>query len=225
MLFRSVSQSRYLVVGIWIQNDGDVLTGITYNSVAMTLMTKAAVGSDYLYLYYLTNPSTGANTVNATRTGSAANGFNVFASSYYSAKQIGQPDNTNSASSLSLTLAANSGDWIVTMGRATGGNLTSGTNNTVRGSLSSNRFGDGNGAVTSGNQTVTFVGVISLLLSSLFNARHIFTLLSLQFLPFDVLRREPCNINGSLWVAYVVRVCFFCMGLLGLIDWVYRSSL
>lgn len=154
----TTSPSRILVVGIWIQNDGDVLTGITYNSVAMTLMTKAAVGSDYLYLYYLTNPSTGANTVNATRTGSAANGFNVFASSYYSAKQIGQPDNTNSASSLSLTLAANSGDWIVTMGRATGGNLTSGTNNTVRGSLSSNRFGDSNGAVTSGNQTVTFGG-------------------------------------------------------------------
>ena len=44
----TTSPSRILVVGIWIQNDGDVLTGITYNSVAMTLMTKAAVGSDYL---------------------------------------------------------------------------------------------------------------------------------------------------------------------------------
>lgn len=165
--------SRVLVAGVLIQNDGDAITSITYNGVSLTQATKLAVGSDYLYIYYLINPTTGTNTLSATRTGSGANAFNIWVASYYSAQQYNQMSVRNTTNSLSNSInVPKTGDWIVSVGRSTAAIITSGTNNTVRGTASSNRLGDSNGSVTAGVQSVTFgggggtQGMISVVLSA-----------------------------------------------------------
>lgn len=63
----------------------DTITGVTYNSVSMTLLGKSEVSGDrWNYLFYLFNPDTGSNTVDISYTGggSGAPGSSV-ASSYY----------------------------------------------------------------------------------------------------------------------------------------------
>jgi hypothetical protein len=58
-----------------------VVTGITYNSVALTQAVTAAIANARSDIWYLKNPSTGANTISvtlagtATRTGGAAVSF------------------------------------------------------------------------------------------------------------------------------------------------------
>lgn len=127
---------RLLVVGVY--DSADHVTGITYNGVAMTfinklLMTGAAAGQ-YIYLYYLLNPASGANNVVASE--SSTDGLYGIASSYTGVKQSAQPDANNtqatsSATSLttSLTTIAN-GAWI--MGFAYGTTVVAGTNTILR---------------------------------------------------------------------------------------------
>ena len=93
-----------LFVGVNFYNAGtDDITGVTYNSVAMTQIAKQtnASGSGQIsYLYYLINPSTGANTVAITKTSSAT--IRSVSVSYTGANDIAQPDasgtNTSNAS-------------------------------------------------------------------------------------------------------------------------------
>ena len=53
-----------LFVGVSTNSSSDLITGVTYNSVAMTLVDKqAGTSTNYSYLFYLINPATGANNV------------------------------------------------------------------------------------------------------------------------------------------------------------------
>lgn len=84
---------------------GDIGTGCTYNSVAMTLIDKhqnTANGVGYTYLYYLVAPTTGANSVVCSTSAAAAQeGASM---SYTGASQTGQPDSfANSASGAQVT--------------------------------------------------------------------------------------------------------------------------
>ena len=85
---------------------GDDVTGITYNSVAMTQLAKISKNgsAEKLYLYYLIAPATGSNNVVVTRSGTG--GFlHGAAASFTGALQSGIPDSTNQAAQ---TVAATS---------------------------------------------------------------------------------------------------------------------
>lgn len=121
---------------LWVgitENTSDTDTGITYNSVAMTLVDKIAVPSErWVYLYYLLNPATGAHSITANNSVSTfMRGFGV---SYTGVRQSGVPDakNTNSASSVSslttsvTTVADNC--WTILVGKnSTADAVTAGT--------------------------------------------------------------------------------------------------
>ncbi len=100
----------------------DLVTGITYNSVAMAFIGKTATGAgtNFVYLYGLAAPTTGANTITITYSGASAY-TNGCGASYTGAKQTGQPEasTTNSASATSIaatvtTVSANA--WVVVGG-------------------------------------------------------------------------------------------------------------
>lgn len=101
--------NRILWVGIVGGFTVDNVSGVTYNSVAMTQAVKVAnfgSGNRYCYLYYLVNPDTGTNTVQVTTTSSDCVG--CCSTSYTGVKQTDQPDqttsNTGSAASLSTSI-------------------------------------------------------------------------------------------------------------------------
>ena len=85
--------NRLLVVSV-NGNGTDTITGITYNSVAMTLVDKQATPTDrWNYTFYLLNPDTGAHNVTVTSSG-AFTGSAATAHSYTGVKQSGQPDSS-----------------------------------------------------------------------------------------------------------------------------------
>ena len=59
---------NFLIVGFTnLSTGGDIVTGVTYNSVALTKITpQAATNGRTANMWYLANPSTGANTLNIT---------------------------------------------------------------------------------------------------------------------------------------------------------------
>lgn len=158
---------------LWVgvaAGQGDLISTVTYNGVAMTQAVKKTStnsNTNYLYLYYLINPATGANNIVVTPSGSTY--LELCAASYTGAKQSGQPDNTasaeNNASTTSMTATLTpvvSNCWAVTYGglqRA----LTAGTGVTQRGSsgaLWGTALGDSNGTISgSTSQTWTFSAI------------------------------------------------------------------
>lgn len=92
----AVQPNRILLVGVANEEPnaaaGDlVVTGITYNGVALTKLDSAqdADGSttNRTELWYLLAPATGANTVEVTQTGDV-DGVGVSAISYYNVRQV-----------------------------------------------------------------------------------------------------------------------------------------
>ena len=86
---------------LWVavtEETSDDITGVTYNSVALTALTKSGTvtGAGFSQLWYLINPATGANTVQVNRTGTTGR-LTGCSASYTGAKQSGVPDaqNTN----------------------------------------------------------------------------------------------------------------------------------
>ena len=149
-----------LIVTVTVEQ-GDRVTGVTYNGVAMTQGIKAANGVPYLYIYYLVNPATGAN--NIVVSVSSSSDIHAASASYTGASQTGQPDATNSVNevaiasgdhTVSLTVVA-ADSWLV----ATYNSLTAGPVSAVNGV---NRAGtydqgalfDSNAAVAAGTQTI-----------------------------------------------------------------------
>ena len=112
----------------------DVVTGITYDSSAMTQIAKVQRTSDrWNYLYYIVAPSTGAN--NIVVTASEAIAYICDASSYTGANQTGVPDAsttqnaTGTSVTTTLTTIANN-SWIILT--AHGFELVAGTNSYLR---------------------------------------------------------------------------------------------
>jgi len=139
-------------------DDGDNLTGITYGGAAMTLIDKISGGisaNHYIYLYYLINPSTGANNVVISR--STSTGFlGGFSTSYTGAKQTGVPDASNktayaAASQTQITTGVTTvvdNCWIVCVAQVDNDGSPGTVNITQRGTTSGNgtSFGDTNAA-------------------------------------------------------------------------------
>jgi hypothetical protein len=76
------------------------VTGVTYNSVALTYIRSDFAGSRRSTIYYLIAPATGAHTVAVTLSGTVYTGCGGVVS-YTGAKQSGQPDAHNGAGDVS----------------------------------------------------------------------------------------------------------------------------
>ena len=155
---------RILFVGCFA-TAGDVVTGVTYGGVAMTLVAKHVAGSEYEYLYYLIAPATGTNDISISWTGSTIlRGHGV---SYTGAKQSAQPDafgtdsetSSNTISTSLTTIADNS--WVLMMVRSQG-DITAGNNTTLRGvSTTSNILDRGAATTPAGSETLEAIGIAS----------------------------------------------------------------
>lgn len=99
---------------------GEDVTGVTYNSVAMTKLYGSLLGNggkDYDYFYYLINPATGSHTVSVNTAGSTT--LYGRSASYTGVKQSGFPDaqaqaqsSTGTSITASVTTVADN-CWLV----------------------------------------------------------------------------------------------------------------
>lgn len=149
--------NRALVVGVEI-GTGQTVTGVTYNSVAMTRVNTQAIGGstfNNVYLYYLINPSTGAN--NIVVSGSGSTFIYCAATSYTGVFQVSTYDSQVASSTTGTAITLNTitqfdSTWLVgffSKGTATAAAENSaGANTTIRGSDSNSWFSicDSNGA-------------------------------------------------------------------------------
>jgi hypothetical protein len=144
-----------LVVAITIYDVTDKVTGVTYNSVAMTRLNvigPSVTSSLRSYLYYLLGPSTGANNVVVSL--SSAENCYVAIGSYTGVKQTGFPDATNTGSatfsSAELTVAVTTvldNCWLVGSWYSGGSGCTAGAGTIVRRNGDCSLL-DSNGATT-----------------------------------------------------------------------------
>lgn len=148
---------RILIVACGIP-DSDTITGVTYNSVALTLIDKiqvdfTGVPDRYIYLWYLIAPATGANDIVVSS--SASQILKGAAASYTGVKQTGQPDSsaknkgasTNTFTATTTTVANNS--WLVMVGKFQDTTISAGTDTTLR----RNWNAPGDGALFDSNAT------------------------------------------------------------------------
>ena len=157
--------NRLLLVGITHFN-GDVVTGVTYNGVAMTQLDKTSdFGGAIAYTYGLLNPATGSNNIAVSFSGGDAF-LRCTAGSYTGVSQIGLPDavahaqNTTAAQTSIGTTVTTIADntWVGSFSLATGGTFSSITNGTIRTTAASGLavWGDTNSDVTpAGGKTLT----------------------------------------------------------------------
>lgn len=130
--------NRVLLLGIGWYDTADTVSSITYNSVAMTLVpsSTATNGQYTAALYYLTDPTTGSNTISVTFTGSVFD-FGGVALSVTGADQSTPLGTANTASGTSttpsVTITSASGELVLdTLIIAHSGTLTVGGSQTQR---------------------------------------------------------------------------------------------
>ena len=117
----------------------DVITGVTYNSVAMTKLGSSYQGSSdrWIALWYLLNPSTGTNTI--TVSASLGDVIMGSSSSYTGVGKIGTTTGTatdGSATSLTTSFTTTRpNSWLVAAVGNSAGQATAGTGTAVRGSI------------------------------------------------------------------------------------------
>lgn len=148
--------NRILLVGCYANTD--TVTGVTYNSVAMTLIGKTSfpgAGRQGAYLYYLIAPATGSNTVAVT------GGTGIGAVSYTGALQSGQPDSSavsNPANATSITLSTTvvkDNSWLVCVTADGAGSETAGAGTTIRQTDANGLvLADSNGEVDAGSRSL-----------------------------------------------------------------------
>lgn len=154
--------NRLLIVGI-SSDDGNLVSGVTYNGVAMTQIgSPLNTGfTEYIYLFYLVAPTSGSNNVAITGTG--GHNFRAEALSYPGADQTAPIDSTNTgtvsaASSITVAttvVAANC--WLVMWGKNDSVAIAAGAGSTARTpTTQANLFTDSNGTVSTGSQSQQF---------------------------------------------------------------------
>lgn len=118
----------------------DNVTSVTYNGVSCTLidkllMTGAAAGQ-YIYLYYLTNPATGSQTIQVNSSSNLNGYFSI--ATYTGVNASGQPDASNkggnsSATSITTSVTTTADNcWLIGFAY-TGATMTAGAGTTRRG--------------------------------------------------------------------------------------------
>ena len=151
---------RFLFVHAFKNSTSDTITSASYGGVAMTLLHKFSPGvSRYLYVFYLTNPASGANNVVISSSSSTAIGGN--AASYTGVSQTGQPEvsttavGTGSPNTTTLTTTTDN-SWTVLFTLGNNADPTASTGSTFFGQNSI--YGDAdvfdsNGAISPAGST------------------------------------------------------------------------
>lgn len=123
-----------LIAGLYLAS-GDNVSSVTYNGVAMTQAIKVnRTGTEYIYLYYLANPATGANNLVANFSSDATPALEGV--SFSGAKTTGIPDSSASATggtspiSVSTTTVADNSISVL-LARNGSGPYTASTNSTL----------------------------------------------------------------------------------------------
>lgn len=136
------------------------LTSVQYAGQNMTLIDRRSISAtEFVYLYYIVAPATGANNVVISRSTSGFTSGN--SASYTGASQSGVPDafTTNSGAVNLATAVTTIADncWTVLAFTNGDGLFTSITNGTARQSTSGRGIGDSNQAITpAGSYTMTY---------------------------------------------------------------------
>lgn len=160
--------NRIVIIGA--QGDwasAGLLTGITYGGVAMTKIVEgiAWTGGNYLSLWYLIAPATGAQSIIFTWTGGDKR-VSFVCASYTGVKQSGQPDtstnnNQESGSSLTTTLTSVADNCWTVLHLLPGDfdSSSGGAGTTMRQNSAGGRGGyaDSNGAITPAGSTSLIV--------------------------------------------------------------------
>lgn len=165
--FTTSGADRILFVGVWVGTNTDIITGVTYNGVAMTLVaTIQSTVNSRAYLWALANPASGSNTVSVPRTDSVGSA-QVRAISYTGAFQSSTVDNsttvnTTSGTTETLTLTPVATNcWAVAFFRQDVTNTpTAGAGTTLRG-LSGDGLsicGDSNGVISGSTSLILNAG-------------------------------------------------------------------
>lgn len=128
------------ILNVYVYAGSDVVTGVTYNGVSMTFVSKVnslgAAAGQRLYHYILIAPATGSN--NIVVSSSANLGGYISGVSYTGAKQTGQPDASNTqavSSNTTLTTSVTTiadNCWLVGYSYHNG-TVVAGANTTLRG--------------------------------------------------------------------------------------------
>lgn len=152
---------RYLVVNVVADSVSDLITGVTYNSVAMTQYDKDNTEGRWHYIYVLSGPSTGTNNIVASASSSCF--IEVNAASYTGVNSTGQPEaaaeshptgSGTSASQAVTTVTDNA--WVVGCVKGQGGSITAGSGTTLRNTSLIGAVVDSGSAVTpAGSKTLT----------------------------------------------------------------------
>lgn len=154
-----------LILFVQVGASIDTITGVTYNAVAMTEITRTTfpgAGHAGLVLFYLVNPTTGTNSVAVTSSNAGTNGISQ---SYTGAAQTGQPDsfnvNNNGTGTTSLTTSTTvvgANCWLVGgSSNDDGGTVGAGAGTTVRADNGQGHaMGDSNATVSTGSQSLIF---------------------------------------------------------------------
>lgn len=156
---------RLLMMGL-VHFGGDLVTGVTYAGGSMTQLVKtSSFGGAVAYIYGITAPTVGVNSIAVTFSGGTAF-VRAAAGSYNGVKRAGLPDatahteNTTAAQTSiagTVTTVTNNA-WVGVFSYAVGSAFTSITNGTIRTTTDSGLavWGDTNSPVTpAGNKTLT----------------------------------------------------------------------
>lgn len=153
-----------LIVAV-ADTQGDTLTA-TYNSVSMTRLINGSANS--LSLFYLLNPSTGANTISVS---GSTNGLRIASASYTGVSQVNFPNSytvdTSAGSSKTVsTVSSISNSWLInasTCGASASPSITSNRTQRQTGSATFPPYspgalflGDSNGTVSNGANSTVF---------------------------------------------------------------------
>jgi len=153
-LSHTCAASSVLVVYVETGSVADVVTGVTYNGVAMTQIKKQARSDSALfgYLYFLGTPSTGAN--NITVSLSAAESSGIVCGSSYTGASTSNPtitagDNATSTTCTVTMTTTVDNSWLVGGFYTGGGAMTVGANTTkIGGATNTAMMVDTNAAQT-----------------------------------------------------------------------------
>lgn len=150
-----------LVVGTLGDLTSDLITGVTYNAVAMTKLGVIKIPADrFMTLWGLINPSTGAHNIVATASSSSVIGG--VSASYTGVTSFETPATTNTAASPATTVTGtftttNANDWTFCVGGDDNGiTPAAGTGTTSRVSSATSDIGlfDSNAALAAGSHTL-----------------------------------------------------------------------
>lgn len=175
-----------LMVGVTANKTTDIVTGVTYNGVALTRVAavQAATTNFWCYVYTLYAPATGAHDVGVNFTGTEA----VFATAdSYTGFTGGLIDSSATGTDgagdfAATTTVAGTGCWLYAFARSNDGDgIAAGASTTLRGSLGSGTVVSADSAATvgTGAQSLNFASspggetgwvAVSLAVSTLFAA-------------------------------------------------------